>query len=202
MASVMFSAAGPLPARVKERWIVSSCTSEDALQPLPFFPNSREERQDENSPVGRVVLDSKVVVGSSGVVRSGQEDTSVGLVRPDDVRDGGSGEDGVVSDDELGDAVTGGETDDGLDGLSGEEPTVTSDDEGLACGTVGDGGKGGLDEVLGVVLRRKCRGRKRASVRWTREEGRALRCIRSICRLVSSQSGLRNRRTRKPVSHS
>jgi hypothetical protein len=104
-------------------------------------------------------------------VRGGEEDTSVGLVRPDDVRDGRGGEDGVVSDDELGDTVSGGETDDGLDGLASEESAIASDDEGLAGGTAGDGGEGGLDKVLGVVLRKRARGeRKQASA--SREETR------------------------------
>jgi len=86
-------------------------------------------------------------------VGSGEKDTSVGLVGPDDVGDGRSGEDGIVSDDEFGDSVSSRETDDGLDGLSSEESTVTSDDESLSSGSSRDGGEGGLDEVLGVVLR-------------------------------------------------
>jgi len=104
------------------------------------------------STVLHVVLDSEVGVGSSGVVRGSEEDTTGSLAVTDDMRDGGGGEDAVLSDDELRDAVTGGELDDLLDDLGRVVASVTTDDEGSVLGTSRDGGEDRLDEVLGVVL--------------------------------------------------
>lgn len=135
----MFSAAGPLikdDMRENQR-----CTSHKETMMRTVC-----------APVSRVELDAKVVVRSSRVVRSGQEDTTVGLVGSDDVRGSRGREDRVVADDELGDTVTGGEADDGLASLAREESAVTTNDERLAGGTSGNGVESSLDEVLGVVL--------------------------------------------------
>lgn len=66
-----------------------------------------------------VELDSKIVLGATGVVGSGQQDSTVGLSRPDHGRYRRGGEDGVLPDDQGGDAVTRCETDDLLDGFGG-----------------------------------------------------------------------------------
>jgi hypothetical protein len=71
------------------------------------------------STVVTVELDAEIVVRTTGVVGGGEEDPTVGLSRPDQGGDGRGGEDGVLADDQRGDAVTGSETDDLLDGLRG-----------------------------------------------------------------------------------
>lgn len=53
------------------------------------------------STVRDVVLDTEIVVGSTGVVTGGEEDTAVGLVLPDDVGSSRGGEDTVLSDDQF-----------------------------------------------------------------------------------------------------
>lgn len=124
------------------------------------------QRSERDAPVGAVVLDSKVVLGPSRVVRGREEDTALDtLVLSDDVARGRGRQDRVVPDDELADAVSGSDAGDGLDGLACEESTVTSDDERLALGAGGDGREGGLDEVLSVVL---CgRGKSSKESRWS-----------------------------------
>jgi hypothetical protein len=97
-----------------------------------------------------VVLDPKIVVRSSGVMTRRQQYTTIGLVLADDVRARRRGEDAVLADEEVLDAVSGTDLEDGLDGLGHEEPAITSDEEGFGDG--GDGVEDGLDEVLGVVL--------------------------------------------------
>ena len=66
-----------------------------------------------------VELDSEIVVGTTGVVRGGEEDSTVSLSRPDHGGHGRGGEDGVLTDDQRRDAVTRSESDDLLDGLGG-----------------------------------------------------------------------------------
>lgn len=83
----------------------------------------------------------------------GEEDASVRLVLADHVGCGGSRENGVVSDDELGDTVGRADSENSLHGLWREETTVTADDEGLSLSI--DGVENGLDEVLCVVLVRE-----------------------------------------------
>lgn len=148
-----FSGAGPL------KNITQSSQSVDTLR-------RGGQRSERDAPVRAVVLDSKVVLGSSRVVRGREEDTALdALVLSDDVARGRGRQDRVVPDDELADAVSSSDAGDGLDGLAGEESTVTSDDERLALGAGGDGREGGLDEVLGVVL---CvRGKSSKESRWS-----------------------------------
>lgn len=69
------------------------------------------------------------------------------------MRDGGGGEDAVLSDDEVLDTVTSSNLDDLLDALGRVEATVSSNDErGSLSAGGGDSREDGLDEVLGVVL--------------------------------------------------
>jgi hypothetical protein len=99
-----------------------------------------------------VVLDTKVIVGSTGVVAGGEEDATIRLALADQVGPSGRGENTVLADDELLDAVSGTDLENRLHGLLHEEPAVTADDEG-----VGDGVKSiedCLNEVLGIVLQR------------------------------------------------
>ena len=79
-----------------------------------------------------------------------EEDAAIGLVLADDVRGGGRGEDGILANDELGNAVGRADLENGLDGFGGEVATVATDDNGLALGL--DGVEDCLDEVLGVML--------------------------------------------------
>ena len=79
--------------------------------------------------VSHVVLDTKVIVWSTGVVRGGQEDATIGLVLPDDIRRGGGRENSVGADDELGHTVRCGDLDDDLDGLRREITTIATNHE-------------------------------------------------------------------------
>lgn len=82
-----------------------------------------------------------------------EEDTAGGLARADDVRDGGGGEDAVLSDDEVRDSVACSDLDDRLDALGGVVAAVSADDKGRVGGARGrDSFEDGLDKVLGVVL--------------------------------------------------
>ena len=67
--------------------------------------------------IGSVKLDTKVVVGSTGVVRGGEQDTSVGLERSDQGGDGGGGEDRVLAEDNVLDTVGSGDLEDDLRSL-------------------------------------------------------------------------------------
>ena len=57
--------------------------------------------------VRHVVLDTEVGIGTSGIVGGSEEDAAIGLVLTDDVRGGRCGEDSVLTDDELSNAVGG-----------------------------------------------------------------------------------------------
>lgn len=103
--------------------------------------------------VRHVVLDPEVCIGSSRIMASGQQDTASRLVLANDVGSSWGGEDGVLADDELGDAVGGGDAKDDLDGWNGEVTAVTTDDEGSTLGSWGrDRIEDSLDKVFGVVL--------------------------------------------------
>ena len=80
----------------------------------------------------------------------GEEDTTERLVLPDHGRRGGGGEDPVVTDNELCNAVGRADLEDSLNCLWGPETTITTDDEGLTLGV--DRVEDGLHKVLGVVL--------------------------------------------------
>jgi hypothetical protein len=97
-----------------------------------------------------VVLDTKVVIRSTGVVASSEKDTAVGLVLADDVRARGGREKAVLTDDEGLDTVGGADAKDRLNRLGHEEAAVTTDEERLGDGR--DRVEDRLDEVLGVVL--------------------------------------------------
>ena len=66
-----------------------------------------------------VELDPEIVVGSTGVMRRSEQDSTVRLSRSDHGGCGGSGEDGVLSDDEGRDTVSCSDSDDLLDGFGG-----------------------------------------------------------------------------------
>ena len=76
-----------------------------------------------------VVFDTEVVVWSAGVMRGSQEDTTIGLVLPDDIRRGGGRKNSVGADDKLRDLVCGGDLDDDLDGLWREITTIATNHE-------------------------------------------------------------------------
>jgi hypothetical protein len=97
-----------------------------------------------------VVLDTKVVIRSTGVVASSEKDTAVGLVLADDVRARGGREKTVLTNDEGLNTVGGADAKDRLNRLGHEEAAVTTDEERLGDGR--DRVEDRLDEVLGVVL--------------------------------------------------
>jgi hypothetical protein len=66
-----------------------------------------------------VELDSEIIIGSTGVMRRSEQDSTVCLSRSDHGGCGGSGENGILSDDEGRDTVSGGDPDDLLDGFGG-----------------------------------------------------------------------------------
>lgn len=124
-----------------------------ALERLADLVDVVRDALGRGSTVPNVVLDPKVVGRSSRVVARREEDASRGLARADDVRDGGGGEDAVLADDEVRDAVACCDLDDLLDALGGVEASVSADDEGRVGGAGGgDPFEDGLDKVLGVVL--------------------------------------------------
>ena len=83
-------------------------------------------------------------------MRGSEEDTTIGLVLPDDIRRGGSGENTVGADDKLGHIVRGSDLDNELDGLWREITTIATNHERKPFWL--DGVESGLHEVLGVVL--------------------------------------------------
>ena len=95
----------------------------------------------------------KVVLGSSSIVTCGEQDAAGRLALADAVGNGRGGEDAVLADDEVLDAVSGCNLDDLLDALGRVVPPVAADDERRArrAGRR-DALEDCLDEVLGVVL--------------------------------------------------
>ena len=111
--------------------------------------------------VRHVILDAEVVVWSTRVMRGGEEDTTIGLVLPDDIRRGGSRENTVGADDELGHIVRGGDLDNDLDGLWREITTIAANYERKSFWL--DRVEDGLYEVLRIVLL-SSDGRRKGSV--------------------------------------
>lgn len=99
-----------------------------------------------------IVLDTKVIVGSTRVVGSGEENAAGRLVFADNIGRGWRGEDTVMADDEFGDTVRRCDAENGLDGGLAVVAAVTTNDERRALSTSRNGEKDRLDEVLGVVL--------------------------------------------------
>jgi len=100
--------------------------------------------------VGHIVLDTKVVIGSTRIVACGKEDTAIGLVLADDVGGCRGRENSVSANDELLDPVGSGNLENLLDGGLRIVPPITAYDN---SGTLGRGGiEDGLYKVLGVVL--------------------------------------------------
>jgi hypothetical protein len=83
-------------------------------------------------------------------VACSEQDAAICLVLPDDVGDGGGGQDGVLSDYEFCDAIGRSDLEDRLDGLWGEVAAVSTNDQGRPFGI--DRVEDGLDEIFGVVL--------------------------------------------------
>lgn len=103
------------------------------------------------STVGQVVLDSKVLGGTAGVVAGGEEDTTGGLPDADQVAGSGGGHDAILADEELLHAVGRSDLCNDLGDLGVVETAITTDDEGSALSALGDGLEDGSNEVLGVV---------------------------------------------------
>lgn len=80
------------------------------------------------STVRDVVLDAKVVVRSTWIVARGQQDTTVCLVFPDDVRGCRCREDSILANDEFPNAIRRPDLKDRLYGLWREEPPIATDD--------------------------------------------------------------------------
>ena len=80
----------------------------------------------------------------------GQEDTTVGLVLPDNVGSSGGGQDSILSNNELGYTVCRSDLQDRLYGFWGEVASISTDHQSCAFGL--DSVEDRLDEVLGVVL--------------------------------------------------
>lgn len=69
------------------------------------------------STIGSVELDTKVIIGATGVVGSSEKDTTVGLEGSNKGRTSGRGEDGVLAENDVLDAVGSTDTDDNLGSL-------------------------------------------------------------------------------------
>lgn len=69
------------------------------------------------STIGSVELDTKVIIGTTGVVRSSEEDTTIGLEGSNKGRTSGGGEDGVLAENDVLDAVGSTDTEDNLGSL-------------------------------------------------------------------------------------
>lgn len=81
-----------------------------------------------------IVFDTEIIVGTSRIVTSSEEDTTVSLILADDVRGRRGGKDGILADDELGDTIGRTDLQDSLHGFGSEEPTITTDDKGSTLG--------------------------------------------------------------------
>lgn len=66
------------------------------------------------STIGSVELDTKVIIGTTGVVRSSEEDTTIGLEGSNKGRTSGGGENGVLAENDVLDAVGSTDTEDNL----------------------------------------------------------------------------------------
>ena len=104
------------------------------------------------STIRDVELDTKIVIGSTGVMARSQQDTTIGLLLPDQSRDSGGREDRVLSENNVLDSITGRKLENDLDSFGGKVSSVSTDYECLSLWSTGHGGEGGLDEVLGVVF--------------------------------------------------
>jgi len=101
------------------------------------------------SAVLAVVFDTKVLVGSSGVVGGGENKGPKGFLPlrtllTDDCGDSRCGEEAVLSDPDAVDAVGDGNFGDGLNCGIVEEPAITADEEG-AIGNVGSSAGEGVE---------------------------------------------------------
>lgn len=108
-----------------------------------------------------VVLDSKVIIGASGVVARSEQDTTVRLVFADDIGCCRCGEDRIFSNDELLHPICGPDPQDSLNGLWGEVTTIASDDERRTLGS--DRVEYSLDKILSIMLATT---RKKSVISW------------------------------------
>lgn len=69
------------------------------------------------STIGSVEFDTKVIIRTTGVVRSSEEDTAIGLEGSNKGRTSGGGEDGVLAENDVLDAVGRTDTEDNLGSL-------------------------------------------------------------------------------------
>lgn len=69
------------------------------------------------STIGSVELDTKVIIGTTGVVRSSEEDTTIGLEGSNKGRTSGGGENGILAENDVLDAVGSTDTEDNLGSL-------------------------------------------------------------------------------------
>ena len=97
-----------------------------------------------------VVLDSKVIIGSSGIVAGSEQDAAVRLVFANDIGCRRRRKNRILSNDELLHTVCRPDLQDSLNGLRGEITTITSDDERRTLGL--DGVEYSLNKILGVML--------------------------------------------------
>ena len=100
--------------RVAYIWKVDSLVLLDVLSDLV---NLVGDILRSGTTVGSVELNTKVVVGSTRVVRGGKEDTTVSLERADEGRDSWGGDNGVLSDDNVLDTVGSTDAEDDLSSL-------------------------------------------------------------------------------------
>ena len=79
------------------------------------------------STVGDIELDTEIVVGSTGVVARRQQNTTIGLLLPNQSRDSGGREDRVLSEDNVLDSITGRKLENDLDSFGGKVSSVSTD---------------------------------------------------------------------------
>ena len=79
-----------------------------------------------------------------------QQDPSIRIVLPDDIGSSRRGQDSILPNDEVSDAICRADLEDRLNGLGTEVSTVAPDDVGRSVRL--DGIKNGLNEIFGVVL--------------------------------------------------
>lgn len=100
--------------------------------------------------VGHVVFDSEIVVGATRIMAGSEQNPTIGLVLSDHVGSGWSGENAVLSNDELGHAVGCSDLEDSLYSLVVVITSITANDYGLALGSYGI--KNCLYKVFCIVL--------------------------------------------------